>query len=624
MKRRFMKKSTIVFIFIMALFFYSGSVHSKSGILNNFNDTYPGSASGANASCMLCHGSQSNKEYNEYGWKLRQNGQNFEALEDLPSINMNGGTTILEEINASSQPGWTTGANNNLYDSGGLIMSDETEPSGIGDLDPPTANQPPVVIDDDYTMEEDKQLNVLEPGVLDNDSDPDEDSITAFLVEDVKNGTLTLNDNGSFTYNPDLDFSGADSFTYKADDGHFTSNIATVTITVNNVNDPPLADANGPYSGTVGIPVTLDGSRSFDSDGTIDSYKWDFGDGSTDTGVSPTHNYPTSGTFTVSLEVTDNAGAADTATTTVEIAEQNQPPLVADDEYTTNEDTQLNVPGPGVLSNDSDPDGDSITAILVSSTSNGNLTLNSDGSFTYNPDLNFAGTDHFTYVTNDGQLDSNIVAAVTITVNPANDAPVAADDTFSASETAQINITGQNVLSNDSDPDGDPITAILVDDVINGSLTLNVDGIFTYDPHPDYFGEDSFTYYANDGQLDSDVATATITVNPPGVVDLDIAGFRVTKRVSLKRVKPIGIRLVVVNNGSVSSGEKKSVTVAGTQNGIEVFSDILELELTGNRRNSLQFGPYTPKVIGDITWTFIINDDDKDVDEATANTKVVK
>jgi VCBS repeat-containing protein len=508
-----------------------------------------------------------------------------------------------------------------------LIVNDGTANSqpdtvSISTENSPTAvNEPPIVVDDDYTMEEDKQLNVPEPGVLSNDSDPDADSITALMVDDVKNGTLTLYENGSFTYNPSLDFSSTDSFTYRADDGQFTSNIATVTITVNDVNDPPLADANGPYSGTVGIPVSLDGSGSSDSDGTIISYKWDFGDGSKGSGVSPAHNYQTPGTFIVRLTATDDAGATDTATTTAEIAEKNQPPLAADDDYTTKEDTQLNVPGPGVLGNDSDPDGDPITAILVSNTSNGNLTLNGDGSFTYYPDLNFDGTDHFTYVTNEGQLESNIVATVTITVNPVNDAPVAVDDAFSVDKETQLNITAQSVLYNDIDPDDDPITAILVDDVINGSLTLNVDGTFTYDPNPDYFGEDSFTYYANDGQLDSDVATATITVNPPGVVDLDIAGFRVTKRVSLKRVKPIGIRLVVRNNGSVNGEERRSATVVGTQNGEEVFR--YNSELTGDRRNTLQFGPYTPKVVGDIIWTVTIHDDDIDADEATAFTKVV-
>ena len=490
------------------------------------------------------------------------------------------------------------------------------------DSDCGPSNEPPSVIDDDYTMEEDQQLEVTEPGVLENDSDPDGDSITAFLVENVKNGTLTLNDNGSFNYNPKLDFFGSDSFTYRADDGQLTSEIVTVTITVNNANDPPLADAKGPYSGTVGFPVSIDGSGSFDSDGTILSYEWDFGDNSTGTGISPSHTYQNPGPFTITLTVTDDDGATDTATTTAEIAEQNQPPLAADDNYTANEDTQLNVPRPGVLDNDSDPAGDPITAILVSNTSNGNVRLNSDGSFTYNPDLNFAGTDHFTYVANDGQLDSNIVATVSITVNPVNDAPVAVDDTFSDSEAAQLNITAQSVLDNDSDPDGDPITAILVDDVINGSLTLNVDGTFTYDPNPDYFGEDSFTYYANDGQLDSEVATATITVNPPDVVDLDIAGFRVTKRVSFKRGKPIQISLVVKNNGSVNAEEMRSATVVGMQDGVEIIRYDSD-KLTGARRSTLSIGPYKPVAVGDIMWTVTIADDAEDTDKATAVTRVV-
>lgn len=491
------------------------------------------------------------------------------------------------------------------------------------DSDCGPSNEPPSVIDDDYTMEEDQQLNVPEPGVLGNDSDPDGDPIIALLVDDVKNGTLNLNDNGSFTYHPGLDFSGTDSFTYKAHDGQVTSNIATVIISVNNINDPPLADHSGPYSGTVGILVTFDGSKSYDSDGIIVSYEWKFGDGSTGTGISPTHIYKTSGTFTVELTVTDDAGATDTATATAEIAEQNQPPLAADDEYTANEDTQLNVPGPGVLVNDVDPDGNPITAVLVSNTSNGNVTLNSDGSFKYDPDLNFAGTDQFTYVTNDGELDSNIFAKVSIIVNPVNDAPVAVDDNFSYSNNTQVDITAQNVLGNDSDPDNDPITAIMVDDVTNGFLTLNEDGTFTYDPNPDYFGEDSFTYYANDGQLNSEVATVTITVNPPDVIDLDIAGFRVTKRVSVKRMKPIEIRLVIKNNGSVNGGERRPATVVGTRNGKFVKQYDFEVS-AGERRTTLTLEPpYETDEVGDIVWTATIEDDVIDNDKATAVTKVV-
>ncbi len=111
----------------------------------------------------------------------------------------------------------------------------------------------------------------------------------------------------------------------------------------------------------------------------------------------------------------------------------NQPPVAVNDSYTTNEDTTLNVPAPGVLGNDTDIDSPTLSAILVSSVSNGSLTLNSNGSFTYTPNPNWNGTDSFTYVANDGIADSN-VATVTTTVNPVNDPPVAANDSYSTNE----------------------------------------------------------------------------------------------------------------------------------------------------------------------------------------------
>jgi hypothetical protein len=100
----------------------------------------------------------------------------------------------------------------------------------------------------------------------------------------------------------------------------------------------------------------------------------------------------------------------------VRIGALNDPPVANDDAYTTNENTMLDVPAPGVLSNDSDPDGDPITAIKVTDPSHGTVTLNSDGSFTYVPDTDFSGPDSFTYKANDGSLDSN-TATVTITVS---------------------------------------------------------------------------------------------------------------------------------------------------------------------------------------------------------------
>jgi len=94
-----------------------------------------------------------------------------------------------------------------------------------------------------------------------------------------------------------------------------------------------------------------------------------------------------------------------------------RPPVASNDSYTTNQGQPLNEAAPGVLANDTDPDGDTLTAVKVSGPTNGTLTLKSDGSFTYTPSAGFSGSDTFTYKANDGTADGN-VATVTITVNP--------------------------------------------------------------------------------------------------------------------------------------------------------------------------------------------------------------
>src|SRR5439155_1210371 len=152
---------------------------------------------------------------------------------------------------------------------------------------------------------------------------------------------------GSFSYHADSNFNGSDSFTYKANDGALDSTAATVTITVNPVNDAPVA---------------------------------------------------------------------------------------ANDAYSIDEAPTLTVATPPVLTNDSDLDRDSLTAVRVPATTTlvPSTTLfrsHADGSFSYHADSNFNGSDSFTYKANDGALDST-AATVTITVNPVNDAPVAANDAY--------------------------------------------------------------------------------------------------------------------------------------------------------------------------------------------------
>jgi len=196
-----------------------------------------------------------------------------------------------------------------------------------------------------------------------------------------------------------------------------------------------VADPNGPYSGTVGSPVSFDGSGSFDSDGAIVAYDWDFGDGSSGAGVNPAHSYAADGTYTVTLTVTDNDGASDTASSTA-----------------------------------------------------------------------------------------------------------------------------------------------------------------TIDPVPD-------------------------------PLDLDLVSLKPTKRVSLKRVKPVALKLVVMNSGTVEGSALATIT--GLQNGVEVYNKTLTVtDGVGNGRST--FGdksvpaipPFVPTVAGDILWTATIDDNDPDIDEITAVTTV--
>jgi VCBS repeat-containing protein len=154
-----------------------------------------------------------------------------------------------------------------------------------------------------------------------------------------------------------------------------------------------------------------------------------------------------------------------------------------------------------------------LTAVLLSTTTNGVLNFNSDGSFSYTPNPNFNGTDTFTYLANDGTSDGNL-AMVTITVTELNDIPIAANDSYETNNDSALSVIAPGVLDNDVDPESNPLAAILVTEPLFGSLTLNPDGSFEYNPVANFTGTDSFTYKVTDGGADSNVAMVTIAVNP--------------------------------------------------------------------------------------------------------------
>jgi hypothetical protein len=188
-------------------------------------------------------------------------------------------------------------------------------------------------------------------------------------------------------------------------------------------------------------------------------------------------------------------------------------PVANSESYLTTEDTQLIVPAPGVLGNDTDAeDGQPVNALLGSNAANGSVVLDINGAFTYTPNLNFNGMDSFTYTARDSNNNLSNLATVTITVGTANDPPVANDDNAATDVDTSVDIA---VLANDTDLDGgiDPATVVVTPTTVNGGTAIaNAAGVVTYTPPSGFLGTDSFTYFVSDG-LGAVSNTATVTVN---------------------------------------------------------------------------------------------------------------
>jgi VCBS repeat-containing protein len=492
----------------------------------------------------------------------------------LSALLVSGPTNGTLTLNADGSFVYTPNANFNGTDGFSYKANDGTADSDVAavTITVNAINDIPTAADDNYSTSEDTALTIATAGVLTNDSDPEGDSLTAVLVAGPANGTLTLNPDGSFLYTPNADFNGMDTFTYKNSDGTAESPVATVTITVNPVNDLPVASDDA-YSTPEDTPLNITAIGVLSNDADID------GDTLTAALVSGpangtltlnadgsflyTPNANFNGTDTFTYKTSDATAESNVATVTMTVTSVNDLPAASDDSYTTDEDTALTIAAAGVLTNDSDLDGNALTAALVTGPTNGTLTLNADGSFGYTPNANFNGTDTFTYKANDGTGESN-VATVTITVAAVNDLPTAENDSYTVDEDNVLNVAAGGVLTNDSDVDANPLTATLVTGPMNGTLTLNGDGSFVYTPNPNFNGTDGFSYMANDGAGDSTVAAVTITVNP--VNDLPTAAND-DYTVDEDNVLTVATAGVLTNDADVDGNTLTSALVTGPLNG---------------------------------------------------------
>jgi VCBS repeat-containing protein len=380
----------------------------------------------------------------------------------------------------------------------------------------------PTAVADSFSTNENVALT--SGNVLANDTEPDGDTLSAVKVTDPANGNLTLNADGSFTYTPNNNFHGSDSFTYKANDGTLDSNTVQVSISVTETVTPTaIADSfstnenvaltsgnvltndiepDGDTLSAVKVTDPANGNLTLNADGSFT--------------YTPNNNFHGSDSFTYKA----NDGTLDSNTVQVSISvTETVAPVAVGDSFQTNENVAIN--NGQVLTNDTDADGDTLHAVQVTAPANGLLTFHADGTFVYTPNQFFHGNDSFTYKANDGTLDSNVVT-VSILVLHVNQPPVGNDDFYSIKENQTLS---GNVVANDTDVDGTGLTALLQDSPTHANnFTLHSDGTFAYTPELNYHGTDSFTYFAYDGRLTSSLVTVHINVTfvnhpPVGVND---------------------------------------------------------------------------------------------------------
>jgi len=375
-------------------------------------------------------------------------------------------------------------------------------------------NDAPVADSSSLTVQEDTPTSGQLSG---SDIDPGT-TLTYELVTGPFHGKVTVNSDGSYTYTPDKDYNGSDSFTFRVNDGALYSEAETVTIAVTPVNDAPVADSG---SLTVQENTPADGQLTGnDMDaGTTLTYELVTGPSHGKVTVNsdgsytyvPDTNYSGSDSFT--FKVNDGELDSEVQTITITVTPViiipgggipvNNAPTAHNGSLTVQEDTPTN----GQLTGSDMDTGTTLTYELVTGTSHGNVTVNSDGNYTYTPDPDYNGSDSFTFKVNDGALDSE-VKTIIITVIPVNDPPVVQpQDTINISvgEKASGKVTA-------TDKDKDPLT-YTADTPAHGTVVIDkATGAWIYTPDENFSGADSFKVTVSDGKGGVTVTEITIKV----------------------------------------------------------------------------------------------------------------
>ena len=445
--------------------------------------------------------------------------------------------------------------------------------TGIVTVTVTPVNEPPETDNETVSTNEDTPLINID--VLTGDTDADGDPLTVTSAA-ASNGGVSINSDGTLNYSPETNFNGTDQITYTIDDGNGGTDTGTVTVTVNPINDAPVADdetATTNQNTTISNIDVLTGDTDVDGD-VLSVSQASAVNGSVSINSDGTLNYTPNpgfnGSDRLTYTVSDGNGGTDTGAVTITVRDTGNTPPVADDETAvTNEDTSLfNI---DVLTGDFDADDDPLTVTLATA-GNGSVSINTDGTLNYSPDANFNGTDQITYTIDDGNGGTD-TGTVTVTVNSVNDAPVADDETASTNEDTPLSTI--DVLTGDTDVDGDILT-VTAASAGNGTVSINTDGTLNYSPNANFNGSDTISYTVSDGNGGTDTGIVTVTINPvndPPVADDETA--------STNEDTPLSIIDVLTGDTDVD-GDTLTVTLASASNGTVSINTDNTLNYTPN------------------------------------------
>ncbi|MET0382665.1 MAG: Ig-like domain-containing protein, partial [Burkholderiaceae bacterium] len=368
---------------------------------------------------------------------------------------------------------------------------------------PASADHSPVAVADAYVG----TMNALISGNLSANDAPSADGGNVWsLAAGPAHGTVLVNANGTFAYEPAAGYAGNDSFTYTITDADGSKSSATVTLSIAPV---PVANPDT-LAGTENSPITGNlNSNDVPSAGQTNTWALTTGASHGTVTVDPdgTFSYVPAPGYTgadaFTYTITDSNGHTSTATVALTVSPL--APVAVDDAAAVKENASVS----GTLvTNDTPVAGEANTWAVATPPAHGAVTVHADGTYTYTPATGYVGTDSFTYTITDASGQSS-TAKVALTVSAV--APVAVDDAASVKENASVSGT---LVTNDTPVAGEVNTWAVATPPAHGAVTVHPDGTYTYTPATGYSGADSFTYTITDASGQSSTATVHLTVTP--------------------------------------------------------------------------------------------------------------